>query len=96
MVKEAEYVFTSTFHGSIFTLFQHKKCVIDAKSKKLIDLVNWTNMQSAVVKNDDSYEEFCNKIENAHDYNTFEMNLNKKRTNSRNLYKQSLDKVIGE
>lgn len=96
LIKEAEYVFTSTFHGSIFTLFQHKKCVMDAKSKKLIDLVNWTNMQSAVVKSDDSYEEFCSKIENAHDYNTFEMNLNKKRTNSRNLYKQSLDKFIGE
>lgn len=96
LIKEAEYVFTTTFHGSIFTLFQHKKCVIDAKSKKLIDLIKWTDMGSTVVKNDASYDDFCKVMEHLHDYDTFEMNLSKKRNKSRALYKESLDKLIGE
>lgn len=96
VIRNAEYVFTSTFHGSIFTLLHHKKCAIDARSKKLMDLIKWTEMESTVVHGNDSYENFCARIDNDHEYDKFEKNLEVKRSYSRNLYKNCLDKFKGE
>lgn len=90
LIKNAQYVFTTTFHGSIFTLFQHKKCAIRAKSKKLRDLIKWTGMGSTVIQEGISYDEFCKVMEKQHDYNAFEQNLSEKRKKSQELYKKYL------
>lgn len=41
-IANASCVYTTTFHGSIFTLLNHKACAIYAVSKKLKDLLMWT------------------------------------------------------
>ena len=96
LIRNADYVFTTTFHGSIFTLSQHKNCAIYAESKKLIDLVSWTNMRSTLVESECSYEDFCKVIEFKHDYKVFEEKLDERRLYSRKLYKDALSELNGD
>lgn len=89
MIRDAECVYTTTFHGSIFTLMQHKKCCISAKSKKVQDLLSWTGMSDVVLQKD-CYEEFSAIISEQQNYDIFEKNVSVRKNHSIALYKNAL------
>ena len=92
LIKNAECVYTTTFHGSIFTLLNHKTCIISAPSKKLQDLISWTGMATVCVDDSVSYEQFIALLKKQPDYAEFEARASERRTFSRELYKHALDK----
>lgn len=56
LIRDAECVYTTTFHGSIFTFLQHKRCYVDIKSKKVKDLLAWTGMTNQVNRVNCTYD----------------------------------------
>lgn len=93
LIKFAESVFTTTFHGSIFTFLNHKPCAVFAKEQKIQDLLEWTGMENVAVYDNIEYNQFEKILQTHPKYNTFDRELNVKRTESVNLYLDSLDKV---
>lgn len=93
LVKEAECVFTSTFHGSIFTLLNHKRCIIMAKTKKVEDLLKWTNMEEIKVDDNTKFEQIEKKLSNYPEYTRLEQKLEIQRSKSRGLYEEALKRV---
>lgn len=91
LIKNAEFVFTTTFHGSIFTFLFHKNCAIAASSKKLLDLMSWTGMMSQYVDVQMDYESFSNVLLKKNDYIEFEKSINDRREKSKKLYIQKLN-----
>jgi len=91
LIKHAQYVYTTTFHGSIFTLLGHKRCVISAESQKLKDLIDWTGMQSNVVSLEEEFESFCKKMMSSPNYDSFEKHLGERREKSKTLYLKALE-----
>lgn len=93
LIEHAECVFTTTFHGSIFTLLNHKRCVIFAKLKKVVDLLQWTNMECVKIDEDTRYEQFEKLLSYQPDYTKFEKELEQRRKKSRDLYETALKGV---
>lgn len=91
LVRDAECVFTTTFHGTIFTLLYHKKCAIDPKSKKLLDLLKWSGMLSQSCSENMVYKEFCEILGRLPCYNLFDCELTKRKSNSIELYIEALE-----
>ncbi len=71
LIKQAEFVYTTTFHGSIFTFLNEKQCVIYAKSKKLIDFVQRYSMDKVCIDLNVSYSKFCGILNQDTDYHLF-------------------------
>lgn len=93
LINQAECVFTSTFHGSIFTLLNHKPCAILASSKKGCDLLKWTAMEEVRIKDDIEYKEFELLLNRQPDYIKFEQALDIRRMKSRNLYISAMQEI---
>jgi exopolysaccharide biosynthesis predicted pyruvyltransferase EpsI len=58
-VKNADYIITDTFHGTIFSIKYHKKfCTFirDSNSEKISDLLNTFNLIDRSIKNTDGLE----------------------------------------
>ena len=91
LICHAQCVFTSTFHGTIFTLMQHKKCAIYAASKKLNDLLQWTEMESVRVEADPDFELLAQKLDVQPDYTNLVTNMSIRRAASRKLYETNLE-----
>lgn len=90
LIKNAEYVFTSTFHGAIFTMLNHKNCCILPVRYKVRDVVESLGVCEKLVDEDCSYETFCLKMEEKFPEDTFEERLLQLRTTSQNLLKEVL------
>ncbi len=93
IIRYASYVFTTTFHGSIFTLMQHKKCAVYARSEKVKDLLKWMCMEDIKVELSYTYKEFCDILEKEHDYSGYEKAVNTRREQSIALFKSELKEV---
>lgn len=93
LIKHSECVFTTTFHGSIFTLMYHKRCVIEAGSKKLQDLLSWTCMDRKAMCVQDGYDTFVQKMEEESDYSEYEKSIALKRQHSAALYRAKLEEI---
>lgn len=94
LIQYAECVFTTTFHGTIFTIMQHKKCVIYAASQKLKDLLEWTNMQSVSINLNETYEHIKFLLDNTPDYSEYEIRMKNRRNISRERYKSCLEELL--
>lgn len=94
LIRDAECVFTTTFHGSIFTLLNHKRSVIPTKMKKVKDLLEWTGMDKEVgIGEDIEYKDFCDVISHSPNYSEFEDKVGKRRVCSQKMYIECLDRV---
>lgn len=93
LINHAQCVFTSTFHGAIFTLMQHKKCAIYVPSKKLNDLLQWTEMESVRAEADAGFESLAQKLDEQPDYTNFVTNMSIRRAASQKLYKTNLENL---
>ena len=89
-IRFSECVYTTTFHGTIFTLLNHKKCAIYSCSKKLKDLLEWTHKEETMLSLTATYDEFESLITKQHSYELFETIIEKKRQESQKIYIDAL------
>ena len=89
-IQFSECVYTTTFHGTIFTLLNHKNCAIYSCSKKLKDLLEWTHKEEAMLSLTATYDEFESLITKQHSYELFETIIEKKRKESQKIYIDAL------
>lgn len=89
-IQFSECVYTTTFHGTIFTLLNHKNCAIYSPSKKLKDLLKWTHKEEAMLSLTATYDEFESLITKQHSYELFETIIEKKRKESQKIYIDAL------
>lgn len=75
LIANAECVFTSTFHGAIFTLLNHKRCCILPVREKVRDVVNKLNETHRLIKTDCSLSDFSQTMKIPFDSELFEKNL---------------------
>lgn len=86
VLENAEYVFTTTFHGTIFSSLYHKKFVSLPASQKVGDVLNLLGLKECEISQDIGYDEFCEKINLDHDYDAMESGIEKLRAESSALY----------
>lgn len=91
LIKNAEYVFTTTFHGAIFTMLNHKNCCILPIRYKVKDVVCSLGAENKLINADCSYEEFYAKMEEPFPTEIFDNKLNDLRKTSRKLLIEVLE-----
>lgn len=94
LIKHAEYVFTTTFHGAIFTMLNHKKCCILPIRNKVADVVERLGCEQRLISKDCTYDLFCNTINQDFAVEQFENILNKYRMASSKLLLEALNEKI--
>ncbi len=94
IIKNAEAVYTTTFHGSIFTLLNHKRCLIRANSKKLNDLLERFGVSSFKEPNQIDVDTVDKMLFMDRDYEAFDAFLNGFREKSRELYVKRLGEIL--
>lgn len=86
ILSGAKYVYTTTFHGTIFSILYHTQfvsCPINQKVKDVLELLGTVTYQ---VTPNCSYEELEEKLCMYHDYEKVEKRIEDLRLESRNLY----------
>lgn len=89
IIKNADCVYTSTFHGTIFTFMNHKRCIISANSLKLIDFINRFNMSDMTVRSE-KYDNALSQLSNIKDYSKYDDKIMEYRVNSLRLLENAL------
>lgn len=96
LVANAEYVFTTTFHGAIFSLTNHSKCCILPLRPKVQDLCISLKSDGRLLSKDCSFEDFEKIIMTDFPETEFENNLQILRTYSANRLLQALNRFKNE
>lgn len=78
----AEYVFTTTFHGAIFTLLNHKKCCILPLREKVKDVVERLHQDEHLIDSECTKEMFFEVMERPFDSEKFEIRVKEFRSTS--------------
>lgn len=89
-IKNAEYVFTTTFHGAVFTMLNHKKCCIYPYREKVRSIVLQMQEGEHLIDKDCSYDEFEQTMQLEYDSAAFEERLEKYRFFSHNKLKEAI------
>lgn len=92
VICNAECVYTSTLHGSIFTMLTHKKGVFTALMPKVRDIIKRFKQEDRILPDDISYEEFVKKIETPVNIDIIETAKNELKENG----KCKLNKILEE
>lgn len=58
LINGADSVFTSTFHGSLFTMLNHKRCCIFPTREKVQNIVTKLGMEDRLIDDNCSYNQF--------------------------------------
>jgi len=93
LIQGAEYVFTTTFHGAVFTMLNHKRCAIYAQREKVKELVAGCGVQRLLIDDDTDYLAFSEIIKSAFPTITFESSLEKQRNQSKKLLNNTLNQI---
>ncbi len=96
LIANAEYVFTTTFHGAVFSLINHSRCCILPMRQKVRSLCETLKCESRLISSDCSYEEFEMVISKPFDAEAFEINLSQLRTLSTSLLTTELKGIENE
>lgn len=75
LMKHAKYVFTTTFHGAIFSMINHKNLCILPIRHKVAYVVKQLGLDSRLVSKDVTYDEFVRVISNEFPVEDFEKKL---------------------
>lgn len=75
LIAGADYVFTTTFHGAVFTLLNHKRCCILPIREKVKDLVLKLNEEAHLVDIKSDFYQMEKTMEIEFDTETFEKKL---------------------
>ena len=91
ILRDAEYVVTTTFHGTIFSFLNHKKFVAEPFSPKVNDVLEKVGLEEALIEENISYEAFKQALQNGnYDYTSVEEKISDWRERSLKLLKDSL------
>ncbi len=91
LIAGAEYVFTSTFHGAIFTMLNHKKCCILPVREKVSFVATQFGQQNRLITPDITDEQFEKVITREFDTNLFEKEITLWREKSQNMLLEALN-----
>ena len=83
LVQNAEYVFTSTFHGAIFAMLNHKRCAILPARSKVRDVVERMGLKQHLISSETTYEAFSRVMEQKFPDEEFENRLMEFRAESK-------------
>lgn len=75
IIRKADFVFTTTFHGAIFTMRNHKRCAILPARDKVRHVATELGAQKHIVSGECSYETFYKTITAPFDSLDFENKL---------------------
>lgn len=93
LIKNSEYVVTTTFHGTIFANIFRKNYIVESEGQKVIDFLNLINVkESKLYKENMSDLEFSNMLKFNLDYNEIFEKLNIEKEKSKNLLIKSIEK----
>ena len=90
LVANANYVFTSTFHGTIFALLNHKQCCIFPYREKVTDVVARLGETQRLINADCSSKDFEKIMNIPFDTRQFEERIIRIREKSMALLKEAL------
>ena len=88
VLSGAEYVFSATFHGTIFASLYHKNFVALNNLHKIVDVLNSLGLEECLIAEEISYAEFCEKLSAKHDFDAMEEKLIDIRNQASKLYKK--------
>lgn len=86
VLEGAKYVFTSTFHGTIFAALYHTNFVVDAKLPKVRDVLNLLGLERRTIGEPVIQEALSAKYSEEIDYQEFEERLASIREDSKKWY----------
>lgn len=89
LIHDAEYVITTTFHGTIFSILNKKSFMVFQGSSKVRDVLNRTGMKERLLSSDADFEEFKRKIDS-------DINFDKAHKNILNMRERSLEALKNE
>lgn len=89
-IKNADYVFTTTFHGAVFTMLNHKKCCIYPYRLKVKNIVQQMKEEKHLISENCSYAEFEQTMNLEFDDDAFEERLKEYRIFSNDKLKDAL------
>lgn len=93
VLEKAAYVVTGTFHGSIFSVLNHKQFVTIPYSPKSTDILKHVGLESQIIDQDQMDPGLLAQALDAPiDYDAVDSRLEQMRGFSRTLLKQALDK----
>ena len=90
LLRDAEYVVTTTFHGTVFSVFNHKKFVAEPFTPKVTDVLEKVGLSDALIKVGADYKTFAEKLDNDLDYGKADSNILKWREHSIKLLEEKL------
>lgn len=90
LIEGAEYVFTTTFHGAVFTLLNHKQCGIFAQREKVREVVELYGASQHLINEKCDYNKFCYTLELPFHEKDFESRLNDIRIYSQQVLNNTL------
>lgn len=96
LIANAEYVFTTTFHGAIFSLINHTRCCILPMRQKVKSLCETLCCDDRVIPRECGPEEFERVISLPFHISEFESNLEKLRKHSSSLLISELNAIKNE
>ena len=96
VLENAEYVYTSTFHGTIFSLLYKTRTAIVPETPKVKEVVELLNGRSYVLSKNFTLEELRRIYEQKRDYSVMEKELSFIRSNSYGLYSHAILGGINE
>lgn len=76
VLRLADYVVTTTFHGSIFSILNHKRFLSMPSGIKVSDIVTKLGLSHALIESDCDYETFRSKLSQAeYDYESVDKKI---------------------
>ncbi len=88
VLEGADYVFTATFHGTIFSALYHKKFVVFTNLPKVLDVLRLLGLEERRLPQDTDYPQFCKQIKQEQNFCDMEERILKLREDSQTLYRQ--------
>lgn len=93
LVADAEMVVTSTFHGSLFSVMFNKQLVVLPYAKKTTDFLRMLHLDNAIIRENCSYKDFRQSIENTIDYSIANKKIKSLQQKSRRILKDFLENI---
>lgn len=87
---KASYIYTNTFHGTIFSSLYHTRFVSLAELPKIKDVLDLLGLADHALPENADYETFSKMLKRDYDFSTMEENIRCWRDKSSDLYEQSV------
>lgn len=91
VIEKASYVFTSTYHGTIFSILNHKQFVSLPQSRKTSDLLATLKLSERLLDSEISVSLLKNKFEQSIDYQAVDEKIENMRLFSLKMLKEGID-----